>query len=122
MTAGSKGAGRGRRIGPALVLLGLPLFIASLAAPDAWLRDRSWTAARAVEYQKASAELHGLSLTADGNREAMERLRESRVAFADLDAERQAAAQAAGTRRAALRWSGLGLAILGALVARQSQA
>ncbi|QDT67210.1 hypothetical protein MalM25_01070 [Planctomycetes bacterium MalM25] len=122
MTAETRDAGLARWVGPGLALLGVALFVASLVLPDSMLRDRSWTESRAVEYQKASAELHGLSLTADGDQEAMERLRESRIVFADLDAERQSAAGTAGARRAALRWSGLGLAILGALVARRGRA
>ncbi len=119
MTTEPRGTKKFRGTGPAIAFLGVGLFLASLALPKSWLRDRSWDESRAVEYQNASAELHQLSLTAEGDPEAMQRLRESRIVYADLDAQRQAAARTAGSRRAGLRWGGLGMTVLGAWLARQ---
>lgn len=103
-------------VGPAMLAAGLVGVGASAIAPEAALRTVSWTEEDAVEHQRASEELHRLSFTDSGDKEAQDALRAARVQFADLDGRLIEAADAPRRWRGVLRWGGVLLCVVGSVL------
>ena len=105
------------RVGIALLSLGLLLLVLAQLLPNRWLGEQAWTADQAVEHQRISAELHRLSFADPSDQANQQRLRDTRLEFADINLRLTDAASAADRYRSALRWWGMASCGLGAVLA-----
>lgn len=114
----SSSAGQSKPAVTAYLLLGFGLLglLASFVIPKGELARRQWSTEQAVEHQSRSTEVHQLTLGNPQDRESRRKLADAERAFADLEADRQDALRNARTFKKTLRWGGLALSILGALL------
>ena len=108
--------------GIALLLLGLLLLVLAQALPSRWLGEQAWTADQAVEHQRISAEMHRLSFADPSDQANQQRLRDTRLEFADIDLRLTDAASTADRFRSTLRWWGMAGCCAGAILALATRA
>ena len=122
----SRHQGKGRaswlvRIVPSILIMGFCCLAFAQLAPELWLRTEGWSEEQAHKHQEVSAELHKLTFANQSDPQVQQRLRESRLQFAEMESALSSASSSANRTRNLLRWTGAilcGLGIVGGLAIR----